>query len=198
MDFYCDLFKKGFHRSDTHHCAKTCQSCMRLNCAKDLRNMRCTQCKIYYNNETCLRLHDSHFCKAKTTCKDCGNKKMYYHVCGDNQHWCNVCKKSVPLAGHQCFIKKEKIEDTKRTCQGYIFFDYKCTVVENKHIPNLIMARKVLLNPNNFEQYTVDAEMYTFRTNNSFCKWLIKHEDFIAIAHNMKGYDGAFIFFHTF
>jgi hypothetical protein len=55
------------------------------------------------------------------------------------------------------------------------------------------MARKVLLNPNNFEQYTVDAEMYTFRTNNSFCKWLIKHEDFIAIAHNMKGYDGAFI-----
>jgi hypothetical protein len=112
MDFYCDLCKKGFHRSDTHHCAKTCHSCKRLNCAKDLRNMRCTQCKIYYNNETCLRLHDSHFCKAKTTCKDCGNKKMYYHVCGDNQKWCNVCKKSVPLAVHQCFIQKEKIEET--------------------------------------------------------------------------------------
>ena len=47
MDFYCDLCKKGFHRSDTHHCAKTCHSCKRLNCAKDLRNMRCTQCKIY-------------------------------------------------------------------------------------------------------------------------------------------------------
>jgi hypothetical protein len=94
-------------------------------------------------------------------------------------------------SNNECKI--EKIEDTKRTCQGYIFFDYECTVVENKHIPNLIMARKVLLNPNNFEQYTVDAEMYTFRTNNSFCKWLIKHEDFIAIAHNMKGYDGAFI-----
>jgi len=34
---------------------------------------------------------------------------------------------------------------------------------------------------------------YTFYDNDIFCHWLFKHENFIAIAHNLKGYDGVFI-----
>ena len=35
--------------------------------------------------------------------------------------------------------------------------------------------------------------VFKFYNNNDFCSWLIQQDHFIALAHNMKGYDGTFI-----
>jgi len=193
-NYYCDVCKKGYHILANHTCSNTCIACKRTNCDKSSHKMKCFQCKRLYNNADCLKLHNAHFCPAKLICTDCGRKKNYNHVCEDNFRWCSICKSSVPINDHKCFIQQENIEkELKNVCKGFIFFDYECTVVQNKHIPNLIMARKIYLDKNDLEKYTQDPQMFTFNNNNDFCKWLLEHEHFIAIAHNMKGYDGSFI-----
>ena len=37
------------------------------------------------------------------------------------------------------------------------------------------------------------CQSHTFFSNNDFCDWVFKQKNFIAIAHNLKGYDGCFV-----
>ncbi|CAF1020766.1 unnamed protein product, partial [Brachionus calyciflorus] len=109
------------------------------------------------------------------------------------RRWFKNCSKSVD-EDHRCFIKKDKEKKIDKDFGGFIFFDYEAYTVKGVHVPNLVMAKKICVN-------CIDAEneceycqqKYTFYDNDVFCHWLFKHKNFIAIAHNLKGYDGVFI-----
>jgi hypothetical protein len=103
---------------------------------------------------------------------------------------------------HKCFIlteqqKQERMKikyEQKRN--GYIFFDYETYVDVERgiHVPNLIVAKRIC-------EQCLDSstlcetcsQVYKFDNNIDFCKWLMSHTHTIALAHNLKGYDGVFI-----
>jgi hypothetical protein len=128
-------------------------------------------------------------------CEQCKLFKGKTHVCGGR--FCFNCKRMVE-ANHQCYIKteKERSEQNKnkkeRKLNGYIFFDYECQI-EGFHVPNLIIADIQCINCVN-EQACVDkCGIVKFNNNKEFCRWLIDQDGYIAMAHNMRAYDGHFI-----
>ena len=77
---------------------------------------------------------------------------------------------------------------------GYIFFDYECMHVNNKHEVNLVVAHRVCIECVNKNQCPKTmCKNYVFYNNNDFGNWLFRTTNFIAIAHNMKSYDGYLI-----
>ena len=78
-----------------------------------------------------------------------------------------------------------------------IFFDYECYQKNNKHIPNYIVAKNVCVLCLKLEGSEIDCESCTqneFVNNNDFCEWLFSQEEkCVAICHNFKGYDSAFV-----
>ena len=67
--------------------------------------------------------------------------------------------------------------------------------LDNKHVPNLIVCEKVCINCINNLACISFCKMHKFYDNDSFCDWLfsLENSNCIAVAHNMKGYDGIFI-----
>jgi hypothetical protein len=97
---------------------------------------------------------------------------------------------------------EEKLANTKMQKKefkdGYIFFDYEC-MIENRHIPNLIIAKKycqkcigVWKTGNNSMECTSECGIKKFGDNQTFCEWLFDQSDYIAMAHNLS-YDGFFV-----
>ena len=113
-------------------------------------------------------------------CKDCNKIKLRGegHLCGYTR--CLNCEQIVEENSHECYMK---VKVVKGVPPLYIFFDYEAEQDTGFHKPNLIVA-----------QY-FDGTTFYFRTNDEFCKWLIspQHKNYIAIAHNAKGYDSQFI-----
>ena len=206
--YYCHQCKIGYAHTTNHICSFMCQLCLRGNCCKTKRmySKMCTKCNLLCNSEICHRVHSEYVCKVAKTCNICNHKKHHNHVCGFNQKWCFNCKKSVSL-DHQCFIltddqKKAQFKwntTESKTINGYIFFDYETYQGDlGKHIPNLIMAQTVCsdcLNSKKSDRCADDLEKHVFYNNDDFCKWLFnkEHKKYIALAHNLKGNDGAFI-----
>ncbi|CAF0902143.1 unnamed protein product [Brachionus calyciflorus] len=118
--------------------------------------------------------------------------KSKKHVCGQLSKWCRNCAKSVEMY-HRCFIKPGKNQDEEEKFDGFIFFDYEAYVDNGVHVPNLVMAQKVCIKCLNSKERCIDCNQYISKENNSFCEWLFKQENYIAVAHNLKGYDGVFI-----
>ena len=85
---------------------------------------------------------------------------------------------------------KKKVYDA-----GYIFFDYETYVDNNnKHVPNLIIAAKVCKTYFEKSNYCVQcSEVYTFTSIELFCNWLLSNKNYIAMAHNLKGFDSVFL-----
>ena len=155
----------------------------------------CKFCKSECKNETCARIHQERFCFQAKKCHSCNFFKGNNHVCNQNEKWCKNCKKSVD-ENHRCFIKHEKIDREPDAIKGYIYFDYEAYVDENnRHVPNLVMALKVCINCSNNKHLECNEckIQHKFYDNLSFCEWLFNQENYIAIAHNLKGYDGVFI-----
>ena len=63
------------------------------------------------------------------------------------------------------------------------------------HKVNLVCARKICLNCINSIECVLECGNFSWKTNNEICEWLFakNNANFIAIAHNMKSYDGYFI-----
>ena len=65
-------------------------------------------------------------------------------------------------------------------------------IIDKKHIPNLICYKKVCKNCLNIPNINCFVcEEKQFETNEKFFDWLIRQDNFIAIALNMKAYDGV-------
>ena len=173
-------------------------------------------CNAICNSESCFELHLKYNCKVANKCENCPNKKVAYktHVCTD-QKYCRNCKKAV-ADEHQCFIltesqrnmlntraksgrKSKSINQSineepssqKNKCEGYIFYDYEAFVnKEGYHEANLVIASAKCINC--IDKTGVcekNCQVYTFQSNEDFCKWLFTHEHqgYTALAHNFKG-----------
>lgn len=74
-------------------------------------------------------------------------------------------------------------------------FDYEAFEnAEKRHEANLVFAEKVCadcLDSDN--RCHENCCIVQFPDNNSFCYWLFQQEHCIALAHNLKGYDGCFV-----
>ncbi|KAJ8020849.1 putative DNA polymerase [Holothuria leucospilota] len=103
-----------------------------------------------------------------------------------------------------------EIKPTKRRKeQVYIFFDFECRQDEKGengeflHVVNYCVAQRVCgicMHKENVESSCENCKSHEkyFKGDNAldeFCKWLLSRENWnaIAVAHNMKGYDGHFI-----
>ena len=140
-----------------------------------------------------------------------------FHIC--EGRWCYNCQKAVDMF-HQCFILTENerndMKDEKKKSQtdkqdleefrvvdierdktdkfaGYIFFDYECIVGCSDHVPNLIIAEKVCNDCLHQDTCMAGCKIFSFHNNDEFCEWLLKQDNAIAIAHNLRAYDGVFI-----
>ena len=202
--YYCVKCKIAYNNIYDHkNCPEACKMCWRSNC-ENVKNYACVACGKNCFDENCLRIHQTNVCALTGLCTVCGRKKFANHVCGDDEKWCPNCSISVKF-DHQCFImtqyevdevnKKKKQNNSNKKFNGYIFFDYEAYRGEDgNHVPNLIIAQIVCINCLDEENRCNDcSKMLYFENNNDFCDWLLEKDGFIALAHNMKGYDGVFI-----
>ena len=200
---YCHACKHQYSKNGWHKCPAVCKLCERIICVEDKNNdqrFNCSVCKKKCLNIKCKNRHEEYVCSLKKLCEVCGRVKLNPHVCGDDSKWCGNCKESVPL-DHKCYILTEDqvalrdVNKAEEKFDGFIFFDYETYLNDEKiHIPNLIMAKKICVNCiDRTEECNECIKMFCFTENNEFCKWLILHKHFIAIAHNLKGFDGSFI-----
>ena len=199
MKSFCEICWTPYNCSFAKHkCNVVCKSCESRHCYESERqeNVICQDCHVRCHNDTCLTNHKSK-CKFGKVCNKCMSVRGRYHRC--EGRFCINCKRMVDT-DHQCFIKTEKErEDEKRfkdeaTIKGYIFFDYECMVGEF-HEPNLIIAEQICMDciNGNGSNCLGTCGVRSFKKNNEFCRWLIDQENHIAMAHNMKAYDGHFI-----
>ena len=194
--YYCDICEKKFTSLGNHRCPATCKLCKRLKCSEfDQSSISCSYCYKKCKNEACLRIHSERFCAKRQICDDCHHYRNNNHVCQDDERWCTNCKKSVNSA-HRCFILREDEKKAfQKTLSSYIFFDYECYVGDrNEHVPNLVYAELICNSCIDFPNPSCAVcKKVHFFDNESFCEWLFQQKDSIAIAHNMKGYDGCFV-----
>jgi hypothetical protein len=193
--YFCDYCKIGYDHLTHHKCEAQCKSCRKFNCYKtDDKTYQCPQCKIKARSLECLITHKDLICTKYIKCNNCNMHRKKDHLCGDNVKFCKNCKLRVSLA-HRCCIKPDKIQD--KQFNGYIFFDYEARVNNSTHEPNLIIARKVCVDC--LEEQKIECNncvKKVFYTNADFCNWLFDQSYCIAIAHNLKGYDGVFVLNH--
>ena len=189
--YYCDYCKVGYDNVGGHFCEFSCKSCHRRECEREFSNTLCIHCNIQCRNNECLQIHEKHICKLTVTCQICGGIKKNKHVCNENNKWCTFCNKEVSL-DHQCFIQIEK--EIQSNFKSIIFFDYECYVdEENKHIPMFAYAIKVCFDCMYKNSSCIKCQEKAFRSSDDFCEWIFQQENSIAVAHNLKGYDGCFI-----
>jgi hypothetical protein len=201
--YYCHHCKIGCSHKERHNCSFKCKCCYRDNeiCIKE--NLDQCVCNEITRNDYCKQVHLK-YCKSKNkqVCQKCSTNYDRYHVCID-QKYCNSCKKVVDLDSHKCFILKEKKKHKKKKDKiysHYIFFDFETKIdnQSNQHVVNLAVAKKICINCMNNEDENTrcnDCKQYhKFHDINSFCEWLLQQTNSIVIAHNLKGYDGIFIY----
>lgn len=197
-DYFCHDCLKPFKAVGKHKCDNMCQICNHPKCFL-VQSIKCSYCSVFAKSEKCLRFHQENFCKVLKKCEVCDGFKSTNHVCIDEK-FCFNCKQSVK-SDHLCFVKteEEKNERKKTTNNsklfGYIFFDYESTQEYVQHKANLICAIKLCLKciEKSDGECPQGCGKHEFDSNISFCDWLFNQRHFVAIAHNMKGYDGVFI-----
>ena len=107
-----------------------------------------------------------------------------------------------PVSKHKKHARKKQQSPLK-----YIFFDFECTQDGGIHKPNLCVAEMVCEECAE-KQHEFHCKFCTPRkvfkgenTQTEFCSWLFQSpqtENSVAIAHNMKSYDGIFLLEYLF
>ena len=191
--YYCNHCNVGYSNMDGHNCPELCKTCKNSECDGEDK-IKCSDCKMIAKNQHCLQRHLDFLCNKRINCKICNNYIQKNHVC-INQKYCQKCKEVVSL-DHLCYIKAGLNQSNKKEepFKGFIFFDYEAFQENSIHIPNLIIAHKVCLECLEKEEMcNINCEKICVSDNDTFCKWLFHQKDYIAIAHNSKGYDSIFI-----
>ena len=196
--YFCYKCLKGYSVYENHPCNEVCKKCKDRNCTlTEYSNIKCEFCGVYCKSNECLMNHRVKVCGNFSKCEFCSSFKLPHHVCQGK--WCVYCKTEVTF-DHQCYILTEE-ENAKinkhsvKTTLGYIFFDYEAMQTEEGHVVNLVCARKICLDCIDNNECNLNCGDFFWKTNNLFCEWLFSksNANFIAIAHNMKSYDGYFI-----
>ena len=197
--YFCFQCYKGYSVYEHHPCNEVCKKCRNRNCGMSSDNIqvKCDFRGVYCKSNNCLMTHRLKVCGKIPKCEHCSSFKVNQHVCQGK--WCVFCKTEVNY-DHQCYIltENENSEINKscvKTTLGYIFFDYEAMQTDAGHKVNLVCARKICLNCINSIECVLECGNFSWKTNNEFCEWLFakNNANFIAIAHNMKSYDGYFI-----
>ena len=188
---FCFKCKTAYNTYKNHPCNDVCKKCKNRSCDNLGKEIyKCNFCDVNCTDDLCLSLHMENVCGKVVKCV-CGSFKTYFHSCTGK--WCHFCKTNVP-SDHKCFILREDEHLKTAKCKkGYIFFDYEAMHVSEKHVPNLVIAKKICYECIEHKFCTNNCNVFVFKENDSFCKWLFTQKYFIAIAHNMKAYDGYFI-----
>ena len=187
---FCHFCKSATNHIEFHNCEYICAICKRADCKQTTASyIKCENCGFNCRNEGCLRAH-SLFCKARRICEHCGFKYVYLHQCQVVEtKYCVNCKDKVKL-DHRCYMQKGALKAGSKL-QGYIFFDFEASQETGFHIANLAIAHVY------DRSFTLVGKKYFYNSGNSvqdmFCNWLFQNKNYIAIAHNLKGYDGIFI-----
>ena len=188
---FCDWCKTATDRLEFHQCSLICALCKRGECKQEpVQYKTCPHCEFNCYNPTCMQIHTSKYCKPRIICEKCGVKYVFKHSCSvEDRQWCVNCKVKVTL-DHRCFMQKGTLKNIKDT-EGYIFFDYESSQETSLHIPVLVIAHK-------YNRLGMLEEKKYFYddgddVNTRFCEWLFTHKKYLAIAHNLKGYDGVFV-----
>jgi hypothetical protein len=191
---YCFKCLKPYMTYNHHPCNAVCKKCKMKTCSTQFKIVqKCEFCGVSCNDQQCLINHIHRVCGKTKKCDICGAFQTYKHICYGK--WCEFCKIQVEN-DHKCYIINEKATKTiiQKPFKGYIFFDYEAMQVGEEHVPNLIVANKVCLKC--LLSYSVQCttcENKIWKNNIDFCNWLFSNKHCIAIAHNMKSYDGYFI-----
>ena len=174
-----------------HKCNYVCTLCKRAECKQETPSYQeCVNCGYNCYNKTCTRIHGAKYCKPRSTCEHCGTKFVFKHTCQvSDEKWCVNCKSKVEL-NHLCFMITGKLKEAD-SIFGYIFFDFESSQEFGTHVPNLVIAHKYdrLANLQEKRYFYHNGE----NVNDMFCNWLFKQRNYIAMAHNLKGYDGIFV-----
>lgn len=185
---FCHYCKTPFNHIANHKCKYICFMCKRTECDYESK-VQCTKCLKFCLNSACLQNHVN-ICSFKSFCENCQqNYYNYFHVCKADCRWCDNCKTSADHS-HRCFIKSDCLPLNKYV--GYIFYDFEAAHSKsNVHVPNLVVAYKY-----NLDKTIIERKYFYDKgkdVNQAFCSWLFSEPYYIAIAHNFKGYDSAFI-----
>lgn len=220
--YFCGFCLKGFSTFEHHRCNNICLGCFNNidgGCHPEGETLKCSRCNRFFQSKSCFERHEKTplamgnktkktICDRIRRCDKCNRTIKDQHECG--KAYCHTCQRKQPIS-HQCYMQvleecKDEFEVRK---QIYIFFDIECRQDHEVkdgtylHIPNYCIAQRVCglcIKDNNFEAGCENCKKgeFPFRgdsTVKEFCQWLLSDENWgaIAIAHNMKGYDGHFI-----
>ncbi|KAK4885665.1 hypothetical protein RN001_001936 [Aquatica leii] len=194
-------------------CKYICPACHTSPpCNKDQETILCNTCNRDFRGSDCFAEHSKELCKILRRCKSCLNSvwvdKSKPHKCGYS--YCRNCDADKPTR-HLCFMAKNS---SKKLNQNFvfIFYDFECRqdtpVAGNMflHTPSLCVAEQVCnlcvnINDINYNCTSCGKRQHIFKKNPvgdflnyvSALKKKVKKGDIVALAHNMKGYDGAFV-----
>ena len=207
--YYCEKCMKGYDHRRDHSCQRICKLCYGSTCPAVSRAdeyVECHKCNRRFKNATCLKNHvENKVCETMYRCVTCDRnvsvellkKHKREHDC--SKKFCKHCQGFFPF-NHQCYVSPEPLEKNKQ--KSYIFFDFECTQESGIHVPNYCVAQITCFECRDQAIDTPcthcgEKRQFIFKgptTGDDFCKWLIdEHSDVIAVAHNMKGYDGMFV-----
>jgi hypothetical protein len=186
---FCDYCKHPYEKKSFHNCTFICYACKLTSCkVNTYKFIKCDKCDILCNGSDCLNNHKNIICIPKKNCEICLGPKKFNHICDGDFKYCNNCRVQVDF-DHKCFIVAETIK--KQVINGYLFFDYETSQESGKHVPNLVICHVYDSN------FVLKTKKYFYSNgediNEDFCKWLFQKKNYIAIAHNLKGFDGVFI-----
>lgn len=136
--YFCQQCKKGYTNKEKHSCNNPCVYCYHLHEDNSENWQYCTDCNRYFQNKTCLDMHNAKqdsrksICQTYFKCKDCNQiinmkKHKKVHVC--HEHYCKTCKDYVN-EDHQCYmqpVESDVVKEKKSKTLQYIFFDFECT-----------------------------------------------------------------------
>ncbi|KAJ8019801.1 putative DNA polymerase [Holothuria leucospilota] len=225
QNYICERCLKCYDKHERHRCDNVCTGCFKNTkdgCQFEAWTF-CQECHRYFKSQAC---YDRHKFKPTTTkksarpkstcdwvkrCEGCGKSVKDQHECGLS--YCRACQMQMPI-GHQCFMQpvRQKDREPEESIKGFLFFDFECRQEDVcsddsqafHHIPNFCVVHRVCDNcvMENDIQNNCDScgqREFIFKgeeTLSSLCHLLLNNPNFIAIAHNMSGYDGQFILQH--
>lgn len=224
--YYCRPCKEPYSHKDKHFCAQACSACQHSPICEEEQPQTCSVCNRIFKSKTCYANHfKPKYEKKKSTCdvlRFCSECSTVYntlrrkgtHVCGEK--YCVTCEEYRP-SGHFYYMKQDTVK-TKPTDAKfmYIFFDFECSQ-ENQfnnqsncfeHTPNYCVAQQVCYKCVENDDINTDCEVCGKRqrvfsgekTLEDFMAYLCKSRPsfskIVALAHNLKSYDGQFVLKH--
>ena len=211
----------SYDQRSPHRCPNSCEKCTSYpKCDSTQELINCTKCNLEFYGRLCFQNHQLKTCKFYKKCSSCEVKHStkFPHKC--NMVYCDKCK-THSVGQHHCFITKKKQEDVEKQDSKnkiIVAFDIESSLVKSgkyyDHIPNLLVSMICCDECYDNENNKKTSEICSFcgqgdkvftgqNCVKNFGDFIYKDlavtaekkkSKVIVFAHNLKGYDGHFIF----